>query len=489
MSDGARSHGRVLDVRHGVEGATPRSTPDVAGQLPSAALDTACQVADAVLYEGYVLFPYRASTTKNRYRWQFGVLVPAAQVEAGSSEPDHVLSETLLRTTGAGARVEVTARFLHPCHRQVERRGVDGFAPVEELTVDGELVTTWDEGVEHAASSGPVTVADLLVRPHRVDITVTGSRDEQPLGDDGAARLVRTTAPLTATLTLQAAALDDDVVRLTTTLHNLTGWSDPSAPRDDVVRHALVGAHLLLVADQARFASLIDPADWALPWAESCTNRNTYPVLVGEADGDEVVLSSPIILSDHPEIAPESIGDSYDATEIDELLTLATMSLTDEEKRSARATDPRAAEVVDRAGELPPAVLERLHGALRQFDPPRDPRLLEGPATHEPGLDAELAEFLGVGEAPIETTDVGGVEVAVGDRIVVRPNRRADAQDVFVAGRTATVERIVTDVEGTTHLAVTVDDDPAQELHRWYGRHLYFQPDEIEPLTDDRETP
>ena len=72
-----------------------------------------------------------------------------------------------------------------------------------------------------------------------------------------------------------------------------------------------------------------------------------------------------LFLYDYPQIAPESPGDLYDATEIDEILTLRTMTLTDEEKREARATDPRAAAIIDRVDDMPPEILDRLHGAVR----------------------------------------------------------------------------------------------------------------------------
>lgn len=77
---------------------------------------------------------------------------------------------------------------------------------------------------------------------------------------------------------------------------------------------------------------------------------------------------------------------------------------------------------------------------------------------------------------------VAGVTVAKGSRVCLRPGqRRADAQDMFLAGREATVEAVFLDVDGNRHLAVTLDEDPAADLQRWHGRYLYFSPDEVEP--------
>jgi hypothetical protein len=198
------------------------------------------------------------------------------------------------------------------------------------------------------------------------------------------------------------------------------------------------------------FLSQIDPPLWAAAAAKACRNEHTWPVLVGE-----VMLSAPIILYDHPVIAPESPGDFFDSTEIDELLTLRTMTLTDEEKRAARATDPRAAELLDRVDTMPPEVLERLHGAVRYL------RRATGPV--EP-----------------ERVAVPGGSVGPGSRVRLRPSGRADAQDMFLRDRTATVEAILSDVDGSTHLALTLDDDPGADLNREMGRFLYFAPDDVE---------
>jgi hypothetical protein len=78
---------------------------------------------------------------------------------------------------------------------------------------------------------------------------------------------------------------------------------------------------------------------------------------------------------------------------------------------------------------------------------------------------------------------VAGHRVARGSRVLMRPgSRRADAQDLFLAGREAQVEAVLHDVDGQVHLAVTPVDDPAADLQRSHGRFLYFAPDEVEPL-------
>ena len=88
----------------------------------------------------------------------------------------------------------------------------------------------------------------------------------------------------------------------------------------------------------------------------------------------------------------------------------------------------------------------------------------------------------------IDAVLVNGARVARGTRVRLRPRRNADAQDIFVAGKSARVTSVHEDVEGNKYVGVVVDDDPAADLHEWYGRYLYFSPDEIEPL-ETQQTP
>ena len=191
----------------------------------------------------------------------------------------------------------------------------------------------------------------------------------------------------------------------------------------------------------------------------------------------DLLLSSPIILYDHPQIAPESQGDLFDATEIDEILSLRTMTLTEEEKREVRGTDPRAAALLDRVDTMPPEILDRLarHGPL----PAQGDRTRAGPAD---------SAVVGSGQRRVGVAGDGhghGRRRCRGQRTYgsgCGPGvRRADAQDMFLAGRFGTVVAVLSDVDGETHVAVALDGEEG-EVQRSHGRYLYFSPDEIEPL-------
>ncbi|MFJ9784267.1 hypothetical protein ACIRSS_32150 [Amycolatopsis sp. NPDC101161] len=372
-------------------------------------LDQARAVGDAVLYEGYLLYPYRASARKNRVRWQWGVLVPPSYASAEIGEH-------------ASARVECV---LEPLERTILRVKLR-FLRARTRLVDE---TAWDEGVEQEIDF-ELPLSELPVeKPFHVD-------------------------ELTGVLTARVDPLDGPFggARLRVDVHNTTSWPSDGV-REHALRHALLAAHLVLSVDTGHFLSMLDPPEWAKPAVEACRQERLWPVLIGDTSRSTVVLASPIILYDDPAIAPESPGDLFDGTEIDEILTLRTMTLTDEEKREARATDPRAAAIVDRVDAMPPELLERLHGAVRSVRPVKP------------------------------SVVVAGVRVAEGSRVRLRPNLRGtDAQDMFLVGKTATVRVVLSDVDGVSYLAVTLDDDPAADLQHAHGRYRYFSPDEIEPL-------
>ncbi|MFI1169341.1 hypothetical protein ACH4UM_38720 [Streptomyces sp. NPDC020801] len=481
------------------------------------ALDRLGAVADAVLYEGYLLYPYRRSSAKNRVRWQFGVLLPRNWVErdapvavglSGSADSWFQRTECLLRVRRPDAVVRVKVRYLQMQHKQVEEAGPDGrYRAVESLgTDDGATHLTFDEAVPREAGL-VVALDDLLRREHTAPVGAAAGTGTERL-PSGAGRLVRRREEIRASTTLGAERLTDGLVRLRVRTENTGRAADPGAPRDEALRQALIATHTLVGGAGVEFVSLTDPPAEFVEHVRECRNAFTFPVLGGdppagrERTGDsgvagatagtaDVLLSSPIILPDHPQVAPESPGDLHDAAEIDEILTLRTMLLTDEEKREARATDPRAAQILDRVDTMPPEVFARLHGVIRSLSPaaPAVPAA-PGPPAGPGGPAAERAAWWQEGgddglSPATDTVLVDGVHVGGGSRVRLRPRGRgADAQDMFLAGRTAQVAGVFHDVDGSVHLAVALDDDPASELHTWYGRFHYFRPEELEPLRD-----
>ncbi|TYC07376.1 hypothetical protein [Actinomadura syzygii] len=448
-------------------------------------MEYARKVADAILYEGYLLYPYRRSSGKNRVRWQFGVIVPPGWAEAqgladtsvaGSVEAPWQQTECLLKAS-PDETVICQVRFLQLQLKSVEERLADGsYRLVDSLSSGARLELGFDEAQPQEFDLR-FSLRDVLDEPHEFGFQAPGGLDtEQVADEDGRplGRVRRRRHPVPATVTVSAARVDADdgprdVYRLRVHVANAGAVTPPGAARDEALAESLIACHVLLGADGGAFVSALDPPGWAGAAVEECANVHTFPVLAGPPGDEHVVLSSPILLYDHPRVAPESPGDLHDATEIDEILSLRTLTLTDAEKREARATDPRAAEILDRTESMPPEVFARLHGAVRSLRPMPD-------AAPEPPGDGVVV--------------VAGVPVGRGSRVRLRPRRRGvDPQDRFLDGRTAQVEAVLTDVDDATHLAVTVEDDPAADLNRWYGRFRYFSPAEVEPLSAEADRP
>ncbi|GIM94654.1 hypothetical protein [Paractinoplanes toevensis] len=424
-------------------------------------VEAARAVADAVLYEGYLLYPYRASAAKNRSRWQFGVLGPPAAASSAFAEGPAMVMSCLLSPAVRSPSVTLHLRFLQLQAREV-RDAAD--QPVGSLEFAGETVLSWDEAVEQSLTFERVPLDGAVSFP----VIVPGSTSVQEIGNVGS--VVRRRWPLTARLSA-CVVRDGELLRLTVTVAN--EHPAPVTDKETAVRHSLLGAHLLAEAHHAVFLSMQDPPPAARAAAARCHQERCWPVLAG---ADTVLLGAPIILYDHPSVAEQSPGELFDATEIDEILTLRVLTMTDAEKAEARATDPRAATIVDRCETLSPADLQRLHGGrvspavLPAESPWWDP---SADASVSPESDAVL---------------VGDVPVRKGSLVRLHPRRRADAQDMFVAGLLARVTAVLSDVDGGTHVAVVLVDDPAADLHDWYGRYLYFAPDELS-LASGEETP
>ena len=466
-----------------------RSLQSMAG-LEEDRFEAARAVADAVLYEGYVLYPYRASSRKNQVRFQWGVLAPRAYSEADGSERWSARTECLADLGDQRDRrdrpiLRVRVRCLQTQRRRVEARlsgtvplsREPAFGPVDALEVDGTSHVEWDEAVDRVVDLRPLVIppggaaADELSfhleggseteSVHRADGTLAGRFVRERFAIDGVVRVA--TAPATD---------GSPYLKVTVTVENATTCADASIRRVDVVPQSLVAVHTMLALDGATFVSLLDPPDGAARAALACRSEGAYPVLIGTND---VVLSSPIILYDHPEVADQSPGDLYDSLEIDEILALRVMTLTDAEKAEARGTDARAAAIIDRCDALSPETMGRLHGQMRPVEPESTtPETVPAP-WWDPASDESVDPWT-------DSVCVGGIELAQGSTVRLHPSGQADAQDMFLDGRCGTVAGVFADVDGGVHLAVTLDGDPAASELMWQGRYLYFRPDEVEPI-------
>ena len=374
------------------------------------------RIARTVLYEGYVLYPYRASSLKNARPWTFGILYP----EPWQGDRTSFHCECLLQSTGEGD-VAILVRFLH-------------------LTPAGDAV-------EREVAANATCAA--LHHPFAFPAPENGE-------------------PVQGEITLAATRLSPDLFKLTLTVHNTTPLAAPD--RDSALLRSLASAHAVLSAPGAQFISLTDPPPALAEAASTCVNTGVWPVLVGRPGARDTLLASPIILPDYPQVAPESAGDLFDSTEIEEILTLRVLTLTDAEKAEIRASGDRARALLERAETLPAEHLMRLHGTIRGLAPARD--------------QAWSAWDTVANAAPVETVRVHGADLKVGDRVRLRPGSRADIFDSALAGRVAVIQAIEQDFEDQIQLAVVLEDDPGRDLgeQRQSGHRFFFRPSEVEPL-------
>jgi hypothetical protein len=316
--------------------------------------DPVRQLADAVLYEGYILWPYRRSATKNRQRWTFGGVFPADHSRAHPDDPSELQAEVVIEG-GAGTAVEVVVRFLQVVERRISRGSGCRRVFLDEVTVAGERHLAWDEAVEREVGA----IATLAAEPQEIPIAVAEASSEEALGEGAA--IFRTWRSLRGKIDVVSAPIDERLFRLTVRILNLTPWK--GGDRQDALRQTFCSTHVVMHAADGAFVSATEPV------SSECRSVGLWPVLVGEGGTRETILAAPIILSDYPQIAPESPCDLFDATEIDKLLILNVLALTPDEQAEMRASDPRAREILDRCAALSPEELMRLHGALREFRP------------------------------------------------------------------------------------------------------------------------
>jgi hypothetical protein len=350
--------------------------------------------------EGSLLYPYRRDARKNRFGWHFGSLLPptfCAQVNAG--DRSWIQTECLIHSIEQlQPLLSIKIIFLQVCGEDLAER---------------ELLLS------------PLDWNSLCVSPKE--------------------RVFRFNS-LEASVQVCLSILQSNLFRLSVRVFNLTHF--PGTNREEAMAHALISTHTLLSIQNGRFHSLIEPNPSLRTEAESCKNVGVWPVLAGDRFLANQIISSPFILYDYPELAPESPAVFCDCTEIDELLTLRLLTLTPTEQEAMRST-PEGALLLEKAIEISnkPEFLD-LHGAIRE----------KKSVSHS---------------------------LHVGKRVRLKPKRRADIMDVILAGKAATICSVEEDVDGSIYCCVTIDDDPGKDLGHLGqpGHRFFFARDEMEPLS------
>jgi len=273
------------------------------------------ELIDALLYEGYALYPYTPGAAKNATPTPFGILYPPAYAASRPATFDHLRMDVGLAPV-PDATLQAEVRFLQAGAPENDERGVERrvelpFTPLADLCGDGV-------GVEFAF--------------------------------DG----------LTGRIRMRAEMVGDQLARVRVCVHNTTPLASAAAAgRGRALQDSLISTHPIARAPGSMFQSATDHPEW--------TSVNTFPVLA--TPEDDTVLGAAIVLPDHPQIAPESRGSLFDGTEIEEALLLHVHTLSDCEREAIAEGDPAVRAMVERAVATTPEDMLRLHGRLELRDP------------------------------------------------------------------------------------------------------------------------
>jgi hydrogenase maturation protease len=337
------------------------------------------QVVAAVLYEGYMLYPYRPSV-KNRQRWTLGGLHPRAySLAQGGVEPCDMQTQCLVLGE-ADTRLAIEVRFLHLQERVVGELShplanlpvgcEPEFRVVEKLCVGSQAFQAWQEATEREIVLEELTLGMLRTQPRRSRFTSSAHRELEPVrAPEGAivGVLVRQQHAIEGAIEVHAEPAGAGVFRITVRILNDTPFG--AGGREEAMLRSLVSAHVVLGVQGGEFVSLTDPPDSLREAATGCRQKGAWPVLVGDEGQKDTMLAAPIILYDYPQVAPESPGDLFDCTEIDEILTLRILTLTEDEKQAMRSVDERTRALLERTEALARDQLLGLHGAVRSLRP------------------------------------------------------------------------------------------------------------------------
>lgn len=282
------------------------------------------KIADAILYEGYALFPYRGDALKNQKRFNFGVLAPRFWAENSQHETFYQQTECLVLSAGNSFNLSLKIRFL-----QLEKNR-EKWQTARKIEIEKS-----------------VSFIDLFDNKKTFDFAFEA--EENFLALQGKIKI-------------SLEKVEANLFKIRIVLQNLT--DKKTANVDEIQTISFLSVHTILRVSNGEFLSLLEPPENFERIARNCANIGVFPVLVGDKIERNQMLSSPIILYDFPEIAANSFADFFDGTEIDELMFLSILALTDEEKKAIKNVDEKMRRMMEKIESASPEDLLKLHSVM-----------------------------------------------------------------------------------------------------------------------------
>ena len=282
------------------------------------------KIADAILYEGYNLFPFRKSSLKNQKRFNFGIVSPKCWAENRTNNAFFQQTEVLIFSKDRDFNISMKIRFL-----QVEDKKYD-----------------WQNVLPRSIEVN-FNFAEILDTQHKKSFKFSSENNFRKIHGE---------------IKTFATRIHKNLFKISLVLINKTESENSS--ENQILPSSFISAHSILQIGKGKFISLRETQKEFESPAGTCKNIGVFPVLAGEKNKQNSVLSSPIILYDFPEVSENSFADFFDGTEIDELMVLSILALSDAEQEEIRKTDEKAAKILDKLDKIDARDLLKLHASM-----------------------------------------------------------------------------------------------------------------------------
>ncbi|MGI8952070.1 MAG: hypothetical protein ACR2FN_10845 [Chitinophagaceae bacterium] len=332
-------------------------------------------ITQTLLYEGYALYPYHRSAIKNQKPIPFGVVFP--QQYNIYNEHSHSKMQTQCIVTGSdNLQINISVRFLHLLKVEIfekdlqQKTSESDFVQVHNVSLNGKIYQAGWQTIERKISTGNLQISQLIKNRKVIFIKFDKVYDTTNISDENGetvAKQINSVSQIKGTIIVEAESVKNtqNAFRITVTVTNTTPFENTEAiTRDEVLTQSFLSTHIILNTSDGQFISHQDPDEKWKTVIDECANINTWPILIDEAN--TTLLSSPIILYDHPQINPQSHGDLFDSTEIEEALLLHVNLLSDEEKKRISQSDEKLQAMLKKVGEITPEELINFHSGLKE---------------------------------------------------------------------------------------------------------------------------